>query len=176
MQQRIQDERKDVSMSKVQTLHHFLNQNTVAKICLYALAMVVPVINGLHYLDALGTNPFHVDLFKLNPYYFNWIGFYSCVFLIWAYRKKSPTLVATIVLLNLGPVGFWGLFSLIGGWLGLLSYLSTFTIPFQIMVLVESLIVRRIIMVIGIIILAAILILAARAFIKSLDANTQQLD
>ena len=78
-------------MSKVQTLHHFLNQNTVAKICLYALAMVVPVINGLHYLDALGTNPFHVDLFTLNPYYFNWIGFYSCVFLIWAYRRPSLT-------------------------------------------------------------------------------------
>ena len=160
-------------MSKVQTLHHFLNQNTVAKIFLYALSMVVPVIHGLLYFEALNFNPFNVDIFMLNPYYFNWIGFYSCVLLIWAYRKKSPTLVAIIVLFNLAPIGFWGLFSLIGGWLGLLSYLSTFTIPFQIMVLVESLIVRRIIMVIGVIILAAILILAARAFIKSLDANTQ---
>ena len=161
-------------MSKIQKLHHFLNQNIVAKISLYALAMVVPFINGLFYLDALGTNPFNVDLFTLNPYSFNWIGFYSCVLLIWAYRKKSPTLVAAIVLLNLGPIGFWGLFALMGGWLGILSYLSMFTIPFQIMVLVESLIVRRIIMVIGVIILAVILILAVRVFIKSLDANMQQ--
>ena len=174
MQQRIQDERKDVSMSKVQQFHNLLNQNIVAKIFLYACSLVVPTINSLLYFEALNFNPFNVDIFMLNPYYFNWIGFYSCVLLIWAYRKKSPTLVATIVLLNLGPAGFWGLFSLIGGWLGLLSYLSTFTIPFQIIVLVESLIVRRIIMVIGVIILAVILILATRAFIKSLDVNTQQ--
>ena len=52
-------------MSRTQRLHHFLNQNIVAKIFLYALSMVVPAIHGLLYFDALNFNPFNIDIFML---------------------------------------------------------------------------------------------------------------
>ena len=150
-------------MSKVQQFHKFLNQNIVAKLFLYAFSLVVPVINGLLYLEVLNFNPFNVDIFTLNPYFFNWIGFYSCVFLIWAYCKKSPTLVSTIVLFNLAPIGFWFLFSLLGGWLGLLWAMSTLTMPLAITMMFDGFI-AKILVFVGLIILLVILGWGIRSF------------
>ena len=161
-------------MSKVQQFHNFLNQNIVAKIFLYACSLVVPAINGLFYLEALNFNPFNVDILMLNPYFFSWIGFYSCVLLIWAHGKKSSTLVTTIVLCNLAPMGFWGFFALMGGLSGILMAMSTLTMPLAITMMFDGFI-AKILVCVGLIILLVILGWGIRAFLKLAASNEERL-
>ena len=155
-------------MSKVQRVHHFLHQNIAAKIFLYSLAMVVPVMNGLLYLEVLDVHTVDIGFFLRNPYYLNWVGFYSCVLLIWAYRKKAPTLVCTIVLLNFGPMGFWCFFALIGGLNGVLLALSTLAMPAFIIAAVDSVFVAKLLMWIGLITLVSILAFGVWSFFRRL--------
>ena len=149
-------------MKKTQCLYNFLNQNIVAKLFLYALSMVVPVMNGLLYLEALDIHTIDIGFFLGNPYYLNWAGFYSCVLLVWAYYKTASTLVVTIVLANLCPMGFWCFIALIGGLNGLLIAVSTLTIPAFLFTLTDHVVVGKLLMWIGLIILVAILALGVR--------------
>lgn len=156
-------------MSKVQHIHNFLNQNIVAKIFLYALALVVPVMNGLLYLETLDLHTIDIHFFLRNPYYLNWVGFYSCVFLVWAYHKKSPALVTTIVLCNVCPMGFWCFIALIGGLDGVLLAVSTLAMPAFVFALTDYAVVGNLLMWIGLSILVTILALGARALFKSFE-------
>ena len=158
----------------IKQFHNFLNKSLAAKFVVYALALVLPFVNGLLYIEALGVDLDNISIWTLNPYYFNWIGFYSCVLLIWAYCKKASVLVSIIVMLNLFPAGFWCLFALIGGLPGVLMVLATFTIPAPIILLMDNLVLRRVFIFVGLIILAGILILGFQVFWRIITKGEEQ--
>ena len=158
----------------IKQLHNFLNKSLVAKLVVYALALVAPIVNGLLYIEALGFDLYNISIWTLNPYYFNWVGFYSCVLLIWAYCKKASVLVSIVVMLNLFPAGFWCLFALIGGLPGVLMVLATFTIPAPIILLMDNLVLKRVFIFVGVILLVGILILGFRAFWRMIIEGEEQ--
>lgn len=95
------------------------NTHSWAKIAVYLLTFLFP---------ALAYAQIYMSWkLPINPYSFMWLGFYSCLFLCWAYKgflSKVPS-----VLSNLYFMGFLFFGSLMGGLYGILLFLSYLCIP-----------------------------------------------
>ncbi len=139
-------------------LHNFLNKSLVAKLVVYALAWILPAVS---YFSFVGGG-------HISPYAFTWVGFYSCVLIVWAYHEKPWETVANIILIcvNAVPIVFWCFIACMGGLGGLFFALSTLTVPLPIVMLVDNVIVRQILILIGLSILAGMLILGIRVFLR----------
>jgi hypothetical protein len=160
-------QQRRILMSKIQKLHHFLNQNIIAKICLYALTLIQPILFYFSFAK-------NINVSSYSPYYFTWIGFYSCTVIIWAYHKKAWETILNIVLvvINLTPILFCCIGACMGGWLGLLWAMSTLTMPLVITMMFDGFIVK-ILECIGLVILLVVLVWGIRAFLI-LAANSEE--
>ncbi len=116
-------------MTTVQKLKTFLQQTMIARIALYAIALIFPAGFAL-FMDEPVIHSFY-DIV--------WIGFYCCMLLFWLYHEKAWEIVLTIALLSLYllPVGFLCFASLMGGILGPVWALATLTIPLPLMELFD---------------------------------------
>lgn len=104
-------------MTRVQKLKQTLNQNPVARILLYLAALVMPMAAYCN----INTNAFGGAFEKLGFHNVMWLGFYSCLLLLWACNQKlwERGINLFFVALNLLPVvilikevsilGFWGI-------------------------------------------------------------------
>ena len=140
-------------MTTVQKLKTFLQQTMIARIALYALALIIPAGFAL----CMDEPVIHVF------YDIVWIGFYCCMLLFWLYHEKTWEIVLNIALLSLYllPVGFLCFASLMGGILGPVWALATLTIPLPLMELFNGPLVRLLI-VLGWVILLFFLIQGIR--------------
>lgn len=95
------------------------NTHSWVKIAVYLLTFLFP---------ALAFAQFYLPLQSpVNPYCLMWIGFYSCLFLCWAYKgflSKVPSVLA-----NLYFMGFLLFGSLMGGLYGILLFLYCLCVP-----------------------------------------------
>ncbi|WP_306543218.1 hypothetical protein [Anaerotignum sp.] len=95
------------------------NTHSWVKIAVYLLTFLFP---------ALAFAQFYLPLQSpVNPYCLVWIGFYSCLFLCWAYKGflfKVPSVLA-----NLSFMGFLFFGSLMGGLYGILLFLYCLCVP-----------------------------------------------
>ena len=116
-------------MTAVQKIKTFLQQSMIARIALYAVALIFPAGFAL-FMDEPVIHTFY-DIV--------WIGFYCCMLLFWLYHEKAWEIVLNIALLSLYllPVGFLCFASLMGGILGPVWALATLTIPLPLMELFD---------------------------------------
>ena len=116
-------------MTAVQKLKTFLQQSMIARIALYAIALIFPAGFAL-FMDEPVIHVFYEIV---------WIGFYCCMLLFWLYHEKTWEIVLNIALLSLYllPVGFLCFASLMGGILGPVWALATLTIPLPLMELFD---------------------------------------
>ena len=140
-------------MTTVQKIKTFLQQSMIARIALYAVALIFPAGFAL-FMDEPVIHTFY-DIV--------WIGFYCCMLLFWLYHEKAWEIVLNIALLSLYllPVGFLCFASLMGGILGPVWALATLTIPPPLMELFNGPLVRLLI-VLGWVILLFFLIQGIR--------------
>ena len=140
-------------MTAVQKLKTFLQQSMIARIALYAIALIFPAGFAL-FMDEPVIHTFY-DIV--------WIGFYCCMLLFWLYHEKAWEIVLNIALLSLYllPVGFLCFASLMGGILGPVWALATLAIPLPLMELFNGPLVRLLI-VLGWVILLFFLIQGIR--------------
>ena len=140
-------------MTTVQKLKTFLQQTMIARIALYAIALIFPA----------GFALFMVEPVIHTFYDIVWIGFYCCMLLFWLYHEKTWEIVLNVALLSLYllPVGFLCFASLMGGILGPVWALATLTIPLPLMELFNGPLVRLLI-VLGWVILLFFLIQGIR--------------
>lgn len=98
-------------------LKTWANTHAWVKIAVYLLTFLFPALS-FAYLSLQS---------PVNPYCLMWIGFYSCLFLCWAYQgfwSKVPSVLA-----NLFFMGFLFFGSLMGGIYGILLFVSCLCIP-----------------------------------------------
>ena len=140
-------------MTAVQKLKTFLQQTMIARIALYAIALIFPAGFAL-FMDEPVIHTFY-DIV--------WIGFYCCMLLFWLYHEKTWEIVLNIALLSLYllPVGLLCFASLMGGILGPVWALAALAIPLPLMELFNGPLVRLLI-VLGWVILLFFLIQGIR--------------
>ena len=140
-------------MTTVQKIKTFLQQSMIARIALYAIALIFPAGFAL-FMDEPVIHVFY-DIV--------WIGFYCCMLLFWLYHEKTWEIVLNIALLSLYllPVGLLCFASLMGGILGPVWALATLTIPLPLTELSNGPLVRLLI-VLGWVILLFFLIQGIR--------------
>lgn len=95
------------------------NTHTGVKIAVYLLTFLFPTLTFAQFYLSLQS--------PVNPYSLMWIGFYSCLFLCWAYKgfwSKVPSVLA-----NLYFMGFLLFGSLMGGLYGILLFLCCLCVP-----------------------------------------------
>ncbi|MBO5139894.1 MAG: hypothetical protein J6B76_04475, partial [Peptococcaceae bacterium] len=78
-------------MTAVQKIKTFLQQSMIARIALYAVALIFPAGFAL-FMDEPVIHTFY-DIV--------WIGFYCCMLLFWLYHEKAREIVLNIALLSL---------------------------------------------------------------------------
>ncbi|MBR5319640.1 MAG: hypothetical protein IKU46_08625 [Peptococcaceae bacterium] len=110
-------------MTWVSKLKNFLSQNLFARLFLYAAALVEPFTSIML---------FSIIDFPINPYNVVWIGFYSCLLLLWACnRKVSERIINFFLVISNGLLtGLWCLGALMGGVAGPLYVLLLMICPF----------------------------------------------
>lgn len=95
------------------------NTHIWVKIAVYLLTFLFPALAfAQFYLPSQS---------PINPYPLMWIGFYSCLFLCWAY--KGFLLKVPSVLANLFFMGFLFFGSLMGGLHGILLFVRCLCVP-----------------------------------------------
>ena len=118
-------------MTWISKLKNFLNQNLFARLFLYILMLMVPVlfyceIDYEHYIPILD---------RLDAIDFLWVGFYSSILLYWTCCKRwwEVVLITTLLAVNIIPITFYCFAFLFGGILGpfviILSVLVPFAMP-----------------------------------------------
>lgn len=119
----------------VSNLKNFLNCNIPARLFLYAMMLLVPVLFYCE-LDYKHDIPI---LDKLDAIDFLWVGFYSSLLMYWTCgKRKWEAVVITILLaVNVVPIAFYCFAFLMGGILGpfviILSVLVPFAMPLMIL-------------------------------------------
>lgn len=104
-------------MTRVQKLKQMLSRNPVARILLYLAALIMPVAAYCN----INTNALFGAFEKLGFHNVMWLGFYSCLILLWVcnYKRWEKLMNLVLVILNLFPIiillkeisiyGFWGI-------------------------------------------------------------------
>jgi hypothetical protein len=104
-------------MTRVEKLKQTISRNPAARILLYLAALVMPVAAYCN----INTNAFGGAFEKLGFHNVMWLGFYSCLILLWAcnYKCREKLVNLVLVILNLLPIiillkeisiyGFWGI-------------------------------------------------------------------
>ena len=104
-------------MTRVEKLKQTISRNPAARILLYLMALVMPVAAYCN----INTNAFGGAFEKLGFHNVMWLGFYSCLILLWAcnYKCREKLVNLVLVILNLLPIiillkeisiyGFWGI-------------------------------------------------------------------
>ena len=102
-------------MTRIQKLRKFLNQNMVARVLLYASALIMPVVMCFEFNQSL-----YCPIEEIGFVNVMWLGFYSSLLLLWAcFRKPAEkvisgilallnmVLIISVVAVNAATYGIW---------------------------------------------------------------------
>ena len=111
-------------MTTLQRFKQFLQQNMIARVMLYLIAVAQPIYVFVYMNNR--RDPI------IHPYLFMSIGFYSCLLIAWAYRRKAweQVVMVALICLNVIPMCLWGMGALMGGVFGLVFILLITLFPF----------------------------------------------
>lgn len=101
----------------MENIKTWANTHIWVKIAVYLLTFLFPILS-FAYLSLQS---------PVNPYCLMWIGFYSCLFLCWAYKGFLSKVLS--VLANLFFMGFLFFGSLMGGLHGILLFVRCLCVP-----------------------------------------------
>lgn len=115
-------------MTRIARLKQLLNQNIVARLVLYAAALLMPVVA---YCEL--NKDIYLIIEEIGFYNVMWVGFYSCILLFWACNEKLWNWIINIVLvlLNMMPMVLllFGAY-FVGGFQGIFGVVATTVVPF----------------------------------------------
>lgn len=80
-------------MTRVQKLKQILNQNIVARLFLYASALIMPVVMCFEFNQSV-----YCPIEEISFVNVMWLGFYSSLLLVWACFKTTSDKVISIIL------------------------------------------------------------------------------
>ena len=102
-------------MTRIQKLRKFLNQNMVARVLLYASALIMPVVMCFEFNQSL-----YCPIEEIGFVNVMWLGFYSSLLLLWACFRKpvekvisgilallNMVLILSVVVVNAATYGIW---------------------------------------------------------------------